>query len=169
MSSEEDLFAKAMGKVRPIAADAKVARKQPRPSPAPVRSRQARPIPCATAPAIHSGDEPWILVANGISRERLRKFAAGNPAVERTVDLHGMNRDEAIATLAQQLGNALERGSRALCIIHGRGLHSQGRPVLRDAVYRWLKEGPLTHALLAVVPQPGSGGGACLVLLRRQS
>jgi len=64
---------------------------------------------------------------------------------------------------------AMREGIRALSVVHGRGLHSQdNKPILKQAAYHWLREGPLAHLVLAVIPQPGSGGGACLVLLRRQ-
>jgi len=171
---EEDLFAEAMRKVKPLAGNARTEKRNNLPKRPRIASiRHANHTPDNTAhPAsatLRTTDEPWVLVADGVSRERLRRLASGRPAAESRIDLHGMNRDEAIAALLQQLGSAIASGMRTLCIIHGRGLHSQGRPVLKDAVYRWLREGPFAHNILAVIPQPGSGGGACLLLLRRRS
>ena len=80
-----------------------------------------------------------------------------------------MTRNEALAMLEAACGQAIHEGVRVFCIIHGRGLHSQGRAILKEAVYHWLGQGPLAHRVLAVIPQPGSGGGACLLLLRRKS
>ena len=50
-----------------------------------------------------------------------------------------------------------------------RGLHSQGRPVLKQAVFQWLREGPCAGFVLAAVPRNDSGGGASMVLLRRKA
>lgn len=112
--------------------------------------------------------EPWILKADGISRERLRQLANGRPAVDMEVDLHGMTREQAFAALERALQQSLTVHDRVLCLVHGRGLHSQdGRPILKEAVYRWLAEGPFAGYVLGVVPKPETRGGSCLVLLRR--
>ncbi len=169
---DEDLFAEAMRKVQPMRAPARVTPrgKPPRPDKL-VRISQATVVRTATPVADvrpQPGQEPWVLLADGVSREQLKKLAAGQPPVAMELDLHGMTRDEALAMLAQKV-KALQAGAgRVLCIIHGRGRHSQGRPVLKEAVYHWLREGPCAAQVLAVVPQRGTGGGSCLVLLRRQ-
>jgi len=168
---DEDLFAEAMQKVRPMRVSDKVTPrgKPPRPD----RVRQASHgvvVEQVVAPVVRPRfeQEPWVLLADGVSREQIKKLAAGQPPVTMEVDLHGMTRDEALAILAQKV-KALQAGSgRVLCVIHGRGRHSQGRPVLKEAVYHWLREGPYASRVLAVVPQRGTGGGSCLVLLRRQ-
>jgi len=98
-------------------------------------------------------------VADGMSRERLKRLAAGRPPIECTFDLHGMTRNEALAMLEEACGQAISEGVRVFCIIHGRGLHSQGRAILKEAVYHWLRQGPLAHRVLAIIPQPGSGCG----------
>jgi DNA-nicking Smr family endonuclease len=114
-------------------------------------------------------EDSWVLIADGISRERLKSLASGRPPVEQTLDLHGATRNEALGLLEEWFGHAVGNQLRTLCIIHGRGLHSaEGKAVLKEAVYLWLRSGPFAHAVLAVIPQPGSGGGACLVLLRRK-
>lgn len=169
MSEEEDLFAEAMGWVRPLAESNKINPEPKAKRRAAVRpARSARIVEPRMGHAPEAGDEPWRLVASGVSRERLKRLAAGRPPVEATIDLHGETRDAALTLLARHLSDAIGDGRRVLCIIHGRGLHSDGKPVLKEAVYRWLREGPFASAVLAAIPEPGSGGGACLVLLRRQ-
>ncbi len=168
--ADDDLFAKAMGMVQPLQKPEKVEPKKrpPRPRPA---SRHGTVIP-TQGNAAHAGpeatDEAWVLCADGISRERLRRLASGQPPVHSEIDLHGMNRDAALAQLEQHAGQMLAEGGRVLCIVHGRGLHSQGKPVLKDAVYQWLREGPYAGLVLAVIPTPNSGGGSCLALFRRK-
>ncbi len=170
MADDSDLFVEMMrGKVQRLQVEAKRAprREAPRPQQV-VTQRAVRPAVVASAPAepLQATDDPWTWRANGISRERLKRLAAGRPAVAATFDLHGMTRDEALAHLEQRFADAIAAQMRVVCLIHGRGLHSQGRPVLKQAVYHWLKAGSFAGSVLAIIPQPGSGGGACLVLLR---
>jgi DNA-nicking Smr family endonuclease len=171
---ENELFAAAMGPVQPIARTPRVSAKRARPPRAGqcVRSgRAAVVVQDSRRGRAHTARptaEPWVLLADGVSRERLKQLAAGRPPIGRTFDLHGMTREQALATLGQGCEQADSDGVRVICIVHGRGLHSQGRPVLKEAVYHWLRHGALAHRVLAVTPQPGSGGGACLLLLRRR-
>ena len=132
--------------------------------------RQAVPVlPDAPAYRPEGGDEPWILKADGVSAERLRQLAAGRPAIDAETDLHGMTREDMYRVLSGVLEEALDNRRRVLCVVHGRGLHSEdGRPVLKEAVYAWLRDGPYAGWVLAVIPRPGTGGGSALVLLRRR-
>ncbi len=168
---DDKLFAEAMGKVRRITPANKITHEKAKPKPEVAASAQ-RAQPLNQSKTVISSprqtEEPWVLSANGISRERLRSLASGRPPVEQTLDLHGATRNEALGLLEEWFGHAIGNQLRALCIIHGRGLHSEGKAVLKEAVYLWLRSGPFAHAVLAVIPQPGSGGGACLVLLRRK-
>ena len=168
---EKGLFAEAMRQVRRTTPSDKIEPVKPKPKPAALiaaRRPTAPGRPAASGPSPRPTDQPGVFKANGVSNERLKRLAAGRPPVELTFDLHGVTRDEALALLQDGFAQALLDGRRALCIIHGRGLHSPGKPVLKQAVYHWLREGPYAGAVLAMIPQPGSGGGACLVLLRRQ-
>lgn len=167
---DDKLFAEAMGKVRRITPANKVALEKAKPKLEAVASAPRTQPPAQSKIIISSprqGEEPWVLRADGISRERLKSLASGRPPVERTLDLHGATRNEALGHLEEWFTQAVANRLRALCIIHGRGLHSEGKAVLKEAVYLWLRNGPFAHAILAVIPQPGSGGGACFVLLRR--
>ncbi|TLS66983.1 hypothetical protein FEF65_08470 [Mariprofundus erugo] len=169
--TDEDLFAEAMGRVQPLPEIDKITpdRRLPRGHQVAVRHRHRQPSGLmADGPAARRV-EPWSLVADGISRERLKRLAAGDPSVACTFDLHGMTCDMALSALADGFARAVaDDDVRVICIIHGRGLHSSdGKPVLKKAVYHWLTDGPFAGQVLAAIPRPGSGGGACLVLLRR--
>ena len=51
------------------------------------------------------------------------------------LDLHGMTRDDAVASLREFLGDAAAQGLSKVLVIHGKGLHSDGgRGVLSEAV-----------------------------------
>ena len=168
---DDELFAEAMGTVRRITPANKIFPDKAKPKPEAVASARPAQPPIQSKTIISSprqAEEPWVLTADGISRERLKSLASGRPPVEQTLDLHGATRNEALGLLEEWFGHAVGNQLRTLCIIHGRGLHSaEGKAVLKEAVYLWLRSGPFAHAVLAVIPQPGSGGGACLVLLRR--
>ncbi|MFQ5582466.1 MAG: Smr/MutS family protein [Mariprofundaceae bacterium] len=170
--SDDDLFGKAMSKVKPLAQTNKVmpARQSRGASQKGVRRAEntVHHARVSGSAALLQTDEPWVLKTDGISHERLKQLAAGRPPAGSTLDMHGMSREEALQAMESCMAEALSQGERALCFVHGRGLHSQGSPVLKEAVYHWLREGPYAGHVLAVIPKPGTGGGSCLVLLRRQ-
>lgn len=168
---DKALFAEAMRQVRRAAPTDKIGPSKPKAKPTPLPGKRqqvgsTRPLP--SGGLLQATDQPGVFKADGVSNERLKRLAAGRPPVERTFDLHGVTRDEALALLENGFQEAIGSQARVICIIHGRGLHSQGKPVLKEAVCHWLCQGPFAGAVLAAVPQLGSGGGACLVLLRRQ-
>lgn len=173
---DDDLFSAAMGKVKPIKDNNKISLEKPKPKifrpESTQRSTPAINFSDHAAPAsrcVQHRDDPWLLMADGISRDTIKRLAAGQPAIGLSFDLHGMSRDASLSLLHDGVQQAMHEHIRALCIVHGRGLHSQdNKPILKHAVYHWLRQGSLAHLILAVIPQPGSGGGACLVLLRRQ-
>jgi len=163
------LFHQAMQGIKPMETETRVVPSGRRA--VPVRKRQGFPDPpFPSSPSDFAGgsDEPWVLQANGLSHDRLQRLASGRMAPDYELDLHGMSRDESCRALQDIFTMAVQRGWRVLSIIHGRGLHSAaGRPVLRVATYDWLRHGPCSGMVLGVVPKCGSGGGSCLVLLRR--
>ncbi|MDX8408715.1 MAG: Smr/MutS family protein [Mariprofundales bacterium] len=162
------LFAASIGDTRPLQLEAKVSSKRVVRKPPPPHPQHA-PYPSTTTNGgttpLHQ-PSPWTLVSPGISRERLRKL--GQSRADLLIDLHGMNRDQAVAQLQLALTSLVARGGRMVEIIHGRGLHSQGKAILRQALYDWLRSEQIHGLVLAAIAKPNSGGGACLVLLRRR-
>jgi len=167
---DEDLFAKAMSVVRPLSKPDKITIEKPKPKRKPSQKRHAFISPVSShkvADELKPANDPSILKASGVSQEKLKQLGAGRPPIDIETDLHGMNRDEAYSALEKMFDIALQEKARVLCIVHGRGLHSQGKPVLKEAVYQWLRSGPYSSHILAAIPKPYTGGGSCLVLLRR--
>lgn len=109
-------------------------------------------------------------LARGVDPAHLRRLRRGEVEVERDLDLHGETAREARAQVAAALRAAYDAGERCLRVVHGRGLHSPGAPVLKDAVLDWLAEPPLAALVLAFASAPPreGGAGALLVLLRRK-
>jgi len=168
--SDEDLFEQAMAGVRPRKRDAKPKKiiatntaKVPRldmHSPKQARSPKHMSRP--------QEDRAWVLRANGIGADALKKLALGKPKINHSLDLHGMTRDQAIIALENTYQAIIVERKRVLRVIHGRGLHSpDGRSIIKQAVYDYLRCGSSSGYMLAVIPCLKSAGGACLILLRR--
>jgi DNA-nicking Smr family endonuclease len=108
-------------------------------------------------------------LAQGIDRQHLLRLRRGEWRSERRVDLHGLTAAEARRELTSELQDAALAGVRCVLVIHGRGLHSESGPVLRDGVLAWLTTPPLGQRVMAfasALPRDG-GPGASYVLLRR--
>jgi DNA-nicking Smr family endonuclease len=61
-------------------------------------------------------------------------------------------------------------GGRCVLVIHGRGRHSEGEPVLKEALLEWLAEPPVASLVMAFASASGGDGGvgATYVLLRSE-
>ena len=105
----------------------------------------------------------------GVQKSLLKQMRNGKLPVEDNLDLHGYLRDAARRTLLEFIKSSQARGYKIVCIVHGKGYHSEdGRPVLKAMVNKWLQN---IHEVLAFTSaQPKDGGtGAVYVLLRRNS
>ncbi len=154
---ENALFREAMRGVRPLA-------DTPRPEPPATPGR--RVAPRQDEPRIARGAPRREADGSGVqvrTRQRLRR---GQLRPEATLDLHGLTRHEAHATLERFLERALAAGRRCVLVIHGIGRGSPTGGVLRQALPGWLAAHP--EVLDSAPAQPADGGaGACYVLLRR--
>ncbi|GHU19085.1 DNA mismatch repair protein MutS [Spirochaetia bacterium] len=73
--------------------------------------------------------------------EKRRRLLLRKP--DATIDLHGLTSDEAWTALDAFFANAKYRGFLKLAIIHGKGNHSQGGPILKHTVREFLERCPL--------------------------
>ena len=98
---------------------------------------------------------------------RLRELKRGAIRIDFQLDLHGLTKDEALASLAAFIAGAWQRGQKAVLIITGKGNRSPGEPVLQGAVTGWLREkGKGMVAEFAPAPRDMGGGGAFVVFLK---
>ncbi len=106
-----------------------------------------------------TGDE-LLFVRPGVSRQTLRKMRRGHWVVQDELDLHGLNRQQALSLTAEFLGKATQRRLRCVRIVHGKGLG-----VLKGKLRKWL---PMKNEVLAFTQAPAvqGGSGALLVLLK---
>jgi DNA-nicking Smr family endonuclease len=89
-------------------------------------------------------------------------------APDATLDLHGLHADEAVQAVVKFVRARRRRGDRVLCIVHGRGLHSEGGiGVLADRTIDALTAGGAGAFVRAFASAPArlGGTGAILVLL----
>ena len=138
------------------------------PAIAPVpRIRGRVPLPRLPVPAPAPPPRPGTLDGSWD-----RRLASGRAAVDRVVDLHGHNLDDAWNVIDRALDEAVADEARVLLLVTGKPPgdvppHARGR--IRAAVGDWLSASRHAHRIAAVRPAaPRHGGaGALYVILRR--
>lgn len=105
--------------------------------------------------------------AEGVNRAQVAALRAGKVRVEATLDLHGDTVAAAMPRLEKFVLESARAHRRCVLVIHGKGLHSDGVAVLRDAVLHALigELSGLVHAFSAAAPADG-GEGATAILVK---
>jgi DNA-nicking Smr family endonuclease len=105
-------------------------------------------------------------LSNGLNRMTLRKLRRGECPPQDSLDLHGLNSDEARKLLVEFLHHATQQGLRCVNVIHGKGWRSEGREgILKTLTRHWLAQHNQVLAFCEA-PQNAGGGGAVWVLLK---
>ncbi|ORU91149.1 MAG: hypothetical protein A6F72_01180 [Cycloclasticus sp. symbiont of Poecilosclerida sp. N] len=172
-SSEEDsaLFKQSMQGVKPLSTDKRLpdAGKQ---KPQPVKKQ------FATERGTHSiafeetlniqSDDILFFAQQGLQNKTILLLKRGAIAVDDTVDLHGLTKQEAEQLLNEVLSFHIEEQSRCILVVHGKGKGSpNNRPVLKNLVFHLLKNDPAVLALASAQQRDG-GTGAVYVLLNKR-
>jgi DNA-nicking Smr family endonuclease len=111
-------------------------------------------------------DVPTEFLRSGMSRKTLRNLRRGRWPMQDALDLHGFHSDGARKMLLEFLNEAVQRGLRFVCVIHGKGWKPGGKEgVLKGRVRHWLAQYPEVLAFCEA-PQNAGGGGAVWVLLK---
>ena len=166
-------FRAAVADVQPLARPRRGAPRRTPPPPEPLQTRRDQSAalqeslhaPLSLDDALDSGEE-IVYLCDGLSRETLRRLRRGHWVVQASLDLHGMNRAEALEQVSIFLRASAARGMRCVRIVHGKGLGSYNRePVLKNLMRKLL---PRREEVIACCQAPAAhgGGGAALVLLR---
>lgn len=167
--NEKDLFQQAMTDVTPIRQD-KVSLK---PKPGPIKKRppatQQEPIADVLSDDFIPECGQFLeFMRPGIQKSLVKQMRNGKLPVEDHIDLHGLTRDKARNYLLSFIQQAQQQGYKIVCIVHGKGYHSDdGRPVLKAMVNKWLQNIPQVLAFTTAQPRDG-GTGAVYALLKKQ-
>lgn len=104
-----------------------------------------------------------------IEPNRKRRIVKEHDPIGARLDMHGLDQDQARATLEGFIRRAYEDGHRAVLVITGKGKIGQG--VLRQRTPEWLA-GPAVREMIAGVStadQRHGGEGALYVALKRKT
>lgn len=106
----------------------------------------------------------------GADRLLVQRLHKGEFSVQAYCDLHGMDLLSAMERCEEFLKDAVDTFKGCVAIIHGRGLSSRGRPVIKETVIHWLHSGPYRRYIVAFSSAPSWDGGAGVtyVLLRQR-
>lgn len=134
------------------------------------RVRVAPPIsaPLAATSSVDHIDGPDEgFAAPGVDRREIRRLKRGEYAAGDRRDLHGMTASDACASVERFIESSRHGRHRCVCIVHGRGLHSEGKTsILRARVREYLRSHRSVLAY-ADAPRSDGGAGAVYVLLRK--
>lgn len=171
IKAERNLFATAVGPVRPLKAQRWAELRRERALPV------ARQRELDEAAVMHEAisdefdveslldtEEALSYRRTGISQEVIRKLRRGHWSLQGQIDLHGLRSDEARVALGQFLREAHKVGWRCVRVVHGKGLGSPGKtPVLKAKTQRWLVQ--KNEVLAFVQARPSDGGAGALIVL----
>lgn len=166
--ADRALFRDSVGSVRPMHSDRVFhpATRRPRKRQA-LESTQSHPVGLAAsdwATPIHR-DEPVFHGHSGLSLRQKRQLTQGRIRYEARLDLHGFTAHEAAIAVARFLDQSTQQDCRCVLIVHGKGYHSGGYPVLKAQLIRWLDQHRAVIAFSSATQRDG-GTGALYVLLR---
>ncbi len=124
-----------------------------------------------------------------VEKRTQRKIATGTMDVDRSLDLHGLNQEQAFLTLRSAIEGGIRRGDKVLLVVTGKGgkRFSQTAPdtpvayrtrddfdqdtgVLKNKIPSWLNGAELRPFVESFGPaaKPHGGDGAMYILLRKR-
>ncbi len=173
MVKDVDLFAAAMGDVKPLAgrkrAAAKAVMARPKAEgPLKPREKSGAALARTSAPELTLDD-------HNFDRDTARALGRGKLVPQASLDLHGMTLAAAERAVAGFLDAAAAQDLRIILIVTGKGARLEGGRVLggriRAEFMGWLNRADNRSRVRGVRPAHPrhGGGGAFYVLLRRRS
>lgn len=103
---------------------------------------------------------------SGLQHNILKKLRQGKNPVEHSLDLHGLTVNQARVELINFLNECESTNIRHAIIVHGKGFGSNGKPVIKPMINRWLPQVKNVLAFHSAQPKDG-GNGAVYVLLKK--
>jgi DNA-nicking Smr family endonuclease len=108
-------------------------------------------------------------IGYNVDREVAKRLHNGQFSIQGHIDLHGLTVEKARRAFENFLKESIVTGKRMVLIIHGRGLSSPAKPILKTKVIKWLTSGPWRKWVMAFTSARlcDGGAGATYVLLRK--
>lgn len=103
---------------------------------------------------------------SGLQHNILKKLRQGKNPIEHSLDLHGLTVQQARTELITFLNECESANIRHAIIVHGKGFGSNGKPVIKPMINRWLPQVKNVLAFHSAQPKDG-GSGAVYVLLKK--
>jgi len=106
-------------------------------------------------------------VSPNMRKDIVRRLHQGKFSVQDSIDLHGLNLDDAEEAFHAFFMEAFRRRLFCIKVIHGRGLRSPNGPVLKNALKKWLHGGIRKRIIAYSTAQDCDGGlGATYIILK---
>ncbi|MBW1842020.1 MAG: Smr/MutS family protein [Deltaproteobacteria bacterium] len=117
-------------------------------------------------------DTPEYIEGRGyrVSPEITRRLHRGDFSMQAHIDLHGLSVEDAHNAFETFLKESIQTHKRGVLIVHGRGLSSPDKPVLKSKLIEWLTTGPWRKWVIAFSSARScdGGAGATYLLLRER-
>jgi len=171
--AEKEVFARSVGRVKPLQVPKKAHLVVDIPEPIPVQRqldeqavlREALSDDWDTSSLLDT-DEALSFRRPGVGVDVVRKLRKGDWTVQAQLDLHNQRTEEAREMLGQFIRESYKQGLRCVRVVHGKGLGSPGKvSVLKPKVQSWLIQKNQVIAFVQATPLQG-GAGALVVLLQ---
>lgn len=166
-----EVFRAAMAGVQPLKCDNRTAQGRSRPAPIPTQFHRDEAAvlqellqPVVDPAEIETGEE-LLYLRPGYPPRLLRQLRRGNFSCADSIDLHSMTEKVAKEVLLLFMAQSSRRGFGCVRVIHGKGLRSHGRPVLKLMAQKILRKHPSVIAFASCRPVHG-GTGAVDILLK---
>ena len=109
-------------------------------------------------------------IGYNVNHEVAKRLHNGEFSIQGHIDLHGLTVENARRAFEDFLKESISSGRRMVLIIHGRGLSSPAKPILKTKVIKWLTSGGWRKWVMAFTSARmcDGGAGATYVLLRKR-
>lgn len=116
----------------------------------------------------NNGQDEIQFHQTGIQPRLIKKLRLGKVRISKSLDLHGLNVDQAGEALNQFIKQSSSDEKQCVLVIHGKGTQSiDGRAILKNMVAGWLQSDTRVLAYSSAQPRHG-GNGATYVLLKKK-
>lgn len=103
-----------------------------------------------------SANESINYSRQSLPKKLLKKFKQGTLDLDDTIDLHGLTKKQAQRYLADFIEESLQANHFIVGVIHGKSHNNAQAPILKNFVYRWLRQ---QSSVIAICSAPTADGG----------